>query len=178
MKKAYKNRYGIGDEPFIASVINKIPPPIRSPFAKINTIEPVVIYPELPDSLEFAGDELMAAEMDIPDSTAFEEDSVEVSKNWHFNIEQENYFNYILKRLEIPIEPVENEEGEEGEDMLEEGMEGEALESDSTSQDGKKRGGLKGLFKRNKKKDSEETDEESTDTDPDKNQDTEEKQNN
>ena len=160
--KVHKNKFGIGQEPFLAAVINKIPPPLHSPFARINTIEPVVIYPELPDSLEFSGDELMAAELDLPDSSAFESDTTQVARNWHFNIDQENYFNYLIKKLKIPIEPVSTEEelnvdenpGTSGSEM--EGVEG-------TEQ---KKGFLKGLFKRKKKENSSEEDSNQENQDP------------
>jgi hypothetical protein len=164
--KVYKNKFGIGQEPFIATVINKIPPPIHSPFAKINTIEPVVIYPELPDSLEFLGDELMAAELDIPDSSAFKPDTTEVARNWHFNIDQENYFNYLIKKLKIPIEPVSTG-GAELEDV--ENPDTSAIETEGVEGSGEKKGFLKGLFKRKKKESKSEEGTEPNQQDPKQN---------
>jgi len=154
-----KNQYGLITEPFIKRVVGKIPPPIHSPYAKINTMEPTVIYPAKPDSLDFMGDEEMMKELDVIDSAAVEVDSVQASKNWHFNLDQESYFKYLKKKLKISIEPVE--EGEEG--IEEEGLEpSAAVDTTGTT---KERKGLKGLFKKKDKKEKEV--DEPAETDPD-----------
>lgn len=141
MREVNKNRFGIIQEP----VTNKIPYPIRSVYAKLNTLEPEIIYPQEPDTVEFTGDELMFAEMDIPDSAMVEADSVE-GKIWHFNVDQDNYFKYLVQRLNIKIEFTDEMEDEADLDA----------ETDATDIEEEKKGGFfKNLFKKKKDKKSE-----------------------
>jgi hypothetical protein len=104
----------------------------------------------------------MAAELDIPDSSAFKPDTTEVARNWHFNIDQENYFNYLIKKLKIPIEPVSTGAAELEPDTS-------AIETEGVEGSGEKKGFLKGLFKRKKKESQSEEGTEPNQQDPKQN---------
>jgi len=146
-----KNQFGIIQDPFIKRVVNKVPPPIRSPFAKLNTIEPEVIYPAKNDSTDLLSDKEMRKELDVVDSSAVAQDTVKQEKNWHFNLDQEAYFNYLVKKLKIPITPVEEQEAED----QEQGVVPPGTEGDTTRIKSGKKGGLfKNLFKKKNKETS------------------------
>lgn len=143
-----KNQFGIIQDPLLKRVVNKVPPPFHSPFAKLNTIEPEVIYPAKPDTLDLLSEEEIKRNLDIVDSTALAADTVKEEKNWHFNLDQETYFNYLVQKLKIPITPVE-EQPEEGE---EQGVVPPGTEGDTTNIQSEKKGGFfKNLFKKKKK---------------------------
>jgi len=135
-----KSQFGIIDQP----IVSKIPPPIRNPFAKLNSVAMEIIYPAIIDSLEFQGDDIMFAEMDIVDTTALEEIEEE-RKVWHFNIEQVNYFNYIKKKVGLTwAEPASLLEVDE--------LEKPESQADSLGVEPKKKKGIGGFLNKFKKK--------------------------
>jgi len=146
MRLVTKSKFGIIDEGLEA----RLPYPIRSPFAKINMIEREVIYPQIEDSLAFTGDELMLAEMDIVDSTALTAvaDSAE-GKIWHYNIDQENYFNYVRQRLNLQIGWVDASELQDA--MLAADSTALAAEQPVVADTTKKKGMFKKFFNKKKK---------------------------
>jgi len=79
----------------------------RKKMAGFRTIEMLPIYPVIPDSLQFVGDEEMKNEMDVQDSTSTA--AVEEKAPLHpgligskFNVEQEMYMYYFRKTLVLP----------------------------------------------------------------------------
>lgn len=133
-----KSQFGIINQP----IVSRIPPPIRNPFARLNSVPMEIIYPAKVDSLEFLGDDIMFAEMDVVDTAALEE--IE-GKVWHYNIDQENYFNYIKKKVGLawaePASLLEDSELEEPE-----------TQADSLGVEPKKKKGIGGFLNKFKKK--------------------------
>lgn len=150
-----KSQFGIIDQP----IVSRIPPPIRNPFSRLNSVPMKIIYPAKVDSLEFLGDDIMFAEMDVVDTAALEE--IE-GKVWHFNIDQENYFNYIKKKVGLawaePASLLEDSELEEPE-----------LQVDSLGVKPKKKKGISGFLNKFKKKKGQNTDTNEEDQPPDNN---------
>jgi len=60
----------------------------------LKTVPMELVFADVPDSLAFAGDELMYAEMDVVDSTRFQDEEGPANK-WNWNVEQEYYFRRI-----------------------------------------------------------------------------------
>jgi len=146
-----KSQFGIIEQP----IVTKIPPPIRNPYAKLNSVGMEIIYPVKIDSLEFTGDDIMLAEMDIVDTTALEEIEKE-GKVWHFNIEQENYFNYIKRKVGLAwAEPDDLEDPEP--------------QVDSLGTEPKKKKGIGGFLNKFKKKKDQSPDTNEEDIPPDNN---------
>jgi len=151
-----KSQFGIIDQP----IISKIPPPI-SPFARLNSVPMEMIYPAKVDSLEFQGDDIMFAEMDIVDSLALEE-LEEEGKIWNFNTEQENYFNYIKKKVGLTW-------AEPGSLLQDDELEESEPQSDSLGVEPKKKKGLGGFLNKFKKKKDQSPDNNEEDKPPDNN---------
>ena len=150
-----KSQFGIIDQP----IVSRIPPPIRNPFARLNSVPMEIIYPAKVDSLEFLGDDIMFAEMDVVDTAALEE--IE-GKVWHFNIDQENYFNYIKKKVGLawaePASLLEDSELEEPE-----------TQADSLGVEPNKKKGIGGFLNKFKKKKDQKPDNNEEDQPPDNN---------
>jgi len=152
-----KSQFGIIAQP----IVSKIPPPIRNPFARLNSVPMEMIYPAKVDSLEFLGDDIMFAEMDIVDTTALEE-LEEEGKIWHFNIEQQNYFNYIKKKVGLTW-------AEPGSLLQDDELEEPELQADSLGVKPKKKKGISGFLNKFKKKKGQNTDTNEEDQPPDNN---------
>ncbi len=152
-----KSQFGIIAQP----IVSKIPPPIRNPFARLNSVPMEMIYPAKVDSLEFLGDDIMFAEMDIVDTTALEE-LEEEGKIWHFNIEQQNYFNYIKKKVGLTW-------AEPGSLLQDDELEEPELQADSLGVKPKKKKGISGFLNKFKKKKDQNTDTNEEDQPPDNN---------
>lgn len=152
-----KSQFGIIEQP----IVTKIPPPIRNPYAKLNSVGMEIIYPVKIDSLEFQGDDIMLAEMDIVDTTAIQE-IVEETKVWHFNIEQENYFNYIKKKVGLAWAETDSL-------LMVDELEEPEPQADSLGVEPKKKKGLGGLLNKFKKKKDQSPDTNEEDNPPDNN---------
>ena len=74
----------------------------RKKIRSLNTIEMKDLYPEIEDSLEFAGDDLMLAELDIVDSLQMDSLALHPGLIGPFNVDQENYLWYFRKVLVYP----------------------------------------------------------------------------
>ncbi|MDH5398184.1 MAG: hypothetical protein OEX02_08565 [Cyclobacteriaceae bacterium] len=156
-----KFSYFVNDTPKIYEVSkNKFlliePSSYRKTLASFRTIEMLPIYPVIPDSLKFTGDDQMRAEMDVVDSVAM--DSITLHPGLigpGFNVEQENYMYYFRKILILP----------DVRQALEEGGAYQKLEADK--EEGKK-GFFKRIFgKKNKEEELEEGDDAPDDTEED-----------
>ena len=108
-----KNRFGIIDKKGY-----------RKKAYSMQTIPMEVVIPEADDSLKFAGDEQLVAELDIVDSAAIDSVSV-LGKTYKYNNDQKYYLWYLRNKLVWKDELGKDEE--EGEE-LPEGEEGEAVE--------------------------------------------------
>ena len=163
MAVANKNQFGIVEEPLPKKLWEKLPPPINDPFDKIASIDKEVVYPQIPDTVELTGDELIFAEVDIPvDTTAVQADSLD-GKIWHFNVEQDNYFRYLRKRLGYEISFVDGDL----ENLEESQVETSATDISDIEGEGeggkkKKKGGFFKKLLKKKKKDDPATDPEAT----------------
>jgi len=152
-----KSQFGIIDQP----IVSKIPPPIRNPFARLNSVPMEMIYPAKVDSLEFQGDDIMFAEMDIVDTTALEELEKE-GKIWHFNIDQENYFRYIKKKVGVTW-------AEPGSLLQDDELEVPEPQADSLGVEPKKKKGIGGFLNKFRKKKDQNPDTNEEDQPPDNN---------
>ena len=152
-----KSQFGIIDQP----IVSRIPPPIRNPFARLNSVPMEMIYPAKVDSLEFQGDDIMFAEMDIVDTTALEE-LEEEGKIWHFNIDQQNYFRYIKKKVGMTW-------AEPGSLLQDDELEEPEPQADSLGVEPKKKKGIGGFLNKFKKKKDQNPDSNEEDQPPDNN---------
>lgn len=115
-----------------------VPMSYKRRLASFRTIEMLPIYPVIPDSLQFQGDEQMAAEMDVQDSTGVEEEHLHPGLiGPKFNVEQEMYMYYFRKILVLPD------------------VRGEIAEREKVGFFKRIIRKIKGLFKRKKKKSAE-----------------------
>ena len=106
LKKKFS--YFVNDTPKIVEV-NKTkflliePVSYRKKLASFRTIEMLPIYPVIPDSLKFSGDNQMVAERDVQDSTGIAKEPLHPGLiGPKFNVEQENYMYYFRKNLVLP----------------------------------------------------------------------------
>ena len=161
MAVANKNQFGIIEEPLPKKLWEKLPPPINDPFDKIASIDKEVVYPQIPDTVELTGDELIFAEVDIPVDTTSQADSLD-GKIWHFNVEQDNYFRYLRKRLGYEISFVDGDlENLEESQVETSATDISEIEGEGEGEGGKKKkkgGFFNKLLKKKKKKDDQTTD--------------------
>jgi hypothetical protein len=103
--------------------------PLRAKERALQTIPMQVVIPEAPDSLLFAGDEELFAELDLVDSAAI--DSVRsLGRSYQYNLDQKYYLWYLRNKLVW-----KDEVGEEGEETSATDTEAAAVDSEASVED-------------------------------------------